>query len=82
MSGGIARRVKAPKPAPEPAPEPEAEPPADDLDAGDVRDAEPQVSPERHLEPPGALDDPEEHFVADDHATPGTTTDRAPDTDD
>ena len=33
-------------------------------------------------EPLGVLDDPEEHFVADDNVTPGTTTDRAPDTDD
>ena len=95
MSGGIAHRVKAPKPArePEPAPEPESEPEpapeppanadADDLNA-EAPDAEdvPVPRPEPELEPPGAFDDPEEHFVADDIATPGTTTDRAPDTDD
>src|SRR6478609_10226028 len=59
MSGGIAHRVKAPKPArePEPAPEPEPEPPVEDLDAEDV----PVPRPEPELEPPGAFDDPEEH---------------------
>jgi hypothetical protein len=82
MSGGIARRPKAPKPALEPEPEPEIEP-------------EPEVEPEPEPEPevddvpldedePPTPDqvaapvdhaDPEEHFVADDDATPGATGD-------
>jgi hypothetical protein len=104
MSGGITRRVKAPKPAPEPDPasEPEPEPQdedldaedldaedldaedldAEDLDAEDVPDFLPPAQSEREPESPGVLDDPEEHFLTDDNATPGTTTDRAPDTDD
>jgi hypothetical protein len=78
MSGGIARRPRAPKPAaePEPEPEPELEPEAD---------AEAAVEPEAVAEQapdPDAADDPEEHFVADDDGTPGTTTDRARHTDD
>ena len=48
----------------------------------DVPDFPPPAQSEREPEPPGALDDPEEHFLTDDNATPGATTDRAPDTDD
>ena len=115
MSGGIARRVRAPKPAPEPEPgagartgararrpspspstsprlEPEPEPSrrepgragdldADDLDAGPQARAEPTAPLPRM-----SFGDPEDHFVvddtADDQATPGATTDRAPNRDD
>jgi hypothetical protein len=83
MSGGITHRVKAPKPEPEPEPEPRNEDPGpEDVDSEDDPDSGPQARPEPEPEPLGVLDDPEEHFVADDNVTPGTTTDRASDTDD
>lgn len=75
MTGGVARRPRKPKPVPipesepEPAPQPEGEP-----------------EPEAELEPvedaadgeiPAMVDhvDPEEHFAADQDATPGSTGD-------
>ena len=85
------RRSLNQRPEPEPEPQDEdldAEDPdaedrdAEDLDAEDVPDFPPPAQSEREPEPPGALDDPEEHFLTDDNATSGTTTDRAPDTDD
>jgi Family of unknown function (DUF6350) len=87
MSGGIARRPARAPAAPEPTP-----PPPDDVEPEPApeRDADPMLEPEPDPEalaespadpPAGDLDDPEEHFVADNDGTPGATTDRAPDTD-
>ncbi len=72
MSGGLARRPKRPKPTPEPEPEPELEPePEPDVDEeAPVEQAAP-VKEGAHL----GEDDPEDHFVADDDATPGATRD-------
>jgi hypothetical protein len=76
MSGGIARRPKAPKPVPEPKPVPQPEP-----------EPEPEVDeePRDEDEPPAPVEaaapvddeDPEEHFVADDDTTPGATGDES-----
>jgi hypothetical protein len=66
MSGGIARRPKAPKPVPEPEPEPEVdEAPLDEDELPAPVEAAAPVDDE----------DPEEHFVADDDTTPGATGD-------
>lgn len=91
MSGGIARRP-ARKPAPVPAAEVDdgdreiQEPPAGESEAEFEPAFEPEPGPDRDVElpvdmPTGAIDDPEDHFVADDDAAPGKTTDRAPDAD-
>jgi hypothetical protein len=90
MSGGVARRVKAPTPAPEPEadaePEPEPEPdseaePEPDVpisDAGDLEvdelDADLDAGPQAPGEPRDVFGDPEEHFVADSDATPDAST--------
>jgi hypothetical protein len=77
MSGGIARRPKAPKPAPEP----EAEADVSEPDAQAEADVEPEpdlesevrAEPGAEIEPqpePSKVDDPEEHFVVDDDAEP------------
>jgi Family of unknown function (DUF6350) len=90
-----AASVPEPEPAPEAGPEPaaDAEPEAGPEPAAD---AEPEPGPEPAADPepeaevgavsapvPRAepLDDPEEHFTVDDDATPGVTTDRAPEPD-
>jgi hypothetical protein len=90
MSGGIARRPRAPKPVAEPDAEPVAEPDAepaaepatesvvepeaDEEIEADVREEpepEPEVEPEPVIAPEeSGADDPEEHFVVDDDATP------------
>jgi hypothetical protein len=57
---------------PDPEPAQESDRPAEDVDA----------EPKAAREPLGVLDDPEEHFFTDDSATPGTSPDRARDTDD
>jgi hypothetical protein len=90
MTGGIARRPKAPK-APK-TPEPAAE---TDVDFEPDLEAEPEAEPavgepepeaaEPEPRPDSAaleLEDPEEHFAVDDDATPGAAPDRAPGTDD
>jgi hypothetical protein len=56
-------------------PEPVAEPEPQAL-------ADPNTQPPAPREPLGVLDDPEEHFFTDDSATPGTSPDRARETDD
>jgi Family of unknown function (DUF6350) len=75
MSGGIARR-RRPKPAPEPVaePEPEVEP---ELEVEPEPEVEPQRIEEAAIDEGVPLDehDPEDHFVADDDATPGATGD-------
>ncbi len=83
MTGGIARRPK-PVPEPEPAPEPEPE-----LEDEDELEPEPELEDEAVVgvdEDGGVVeslvatadpeDDPEEHFVTDDDATPDTTGDQ------
>ena len=85
MSGGIARRPKRAKPVVEPEAEPEMvedEPEADDDDPEvDVEvpevDVELPVDPELPAEAkyPDDPGDPEDHFVADDDATPRVTGD-------
>jgi Family of unknown function (DUF6350) len=92
MSGGIARRPKAPKPVPQPEPPPEPEPgvdeedlldeqaPVDDEAPVDADDAAVQYDEEDWAAenagaPAEELHDPEDHFVADDDATPGVTRD-------
>jgi hypothetical protein len=75
MSGGIARWPKRPKPAPEPEPEIEPEPvaepdPDDELLGEDAPSEETPVEDDLAVAPLDP-DDPEEHFVADDDATPG-----------
>jgi hypothetical protein len=79
MSGGIARRPKAPKPA-TPAPEVEAEPepeverePEPEVDDVPLDEGEPPTQDQ--VAAPVDHGDPEEHFVADDDATPGATGD-------
>jgi hypothetical protein len=77
MSGGVARRPKA-KPAkakpsestPEPEPELELEPDVDDVPIDEDEPPTPDqvAAPVEHV-------DPEEHFVADDDATPRVTGD-------
>jgi hypothetical protein len=75
MSGGIARRPKPAKPVAGPEVEPEMV--DDEPEAGVVHD-EPEVDVEMAAVPEvpasdeylGDADDPEEHFVADDDATP------------
>jgi hypothetical protein len=82
MSGGIARRPKRAKPVVEPEAEPEMvqdEPEADDEPEVDVD--EPEVDVEMPVDPvlPAEAkyrddpEDPEDHFVADDDATPRVT---------
>jgi len=68
MSGGIARRPKAPKPVPEPEPEPEPEVDEAPLDEDELPAPVEAAAPVDH-------EDPEEHFVADDDTTPGATGD-------
>jgi Family of unknown function (DUF6350) len=92
MSGGIARRPKAPKPVPQPEPPPEHEPGVDEedlldeqapvdreepVDADDAADQfdEEDWAAENAGAPAEELHDPEDHFVADDDATPGVTRD-------
>ena len=58
------------EPAFEPEPEPEAS------------DENPDAHAHAPREPLGVLDDPEEHFFTDDSATPGTSPDRARESDD
>ena len=65
MSGGIARRPKAPKPAAEPEPEADTEQESDV-----VAEPDPEVEPEPETAK-DTVDDPEEHFVADDDSTSG-----------
>ena len=79
MSGGIARRPKRAKPIPEPEPEPEM---AEDEPEDDVALAEDEseydVAMPADPQPPAEEEypeDPEDHFVADDDATPGATRD-------
>jgi len=79
MSGGIARRPKRAKPIPEPEPEPEM---AEDEPEDDVALAEDEseydVGMPADPQPPAEEEypeDPEDHFVADDDATPGATRD-------
>ncbi|MDT5015540.1 MAG: hypothetical protein QOD39_1700, partial [Mycobacterium sp.] len=81
MSGGIARR-----PAPKPAAVPATEEPESEPEVAEAERDEPEAEPELEAESDGApevdgevppdaaahrLDDPEEHFVADDDAAPG-----------
>ncbi|OBG18406.1 hypothetical protein A5765_04685 [Mycolicibacterium celeriflavum] len=88
MTGGITRRPRAPKTvAAEPDVEPEPEPEPDVVAGEPVEPSEPaetdvpaeaELDPEPEPEPPAAgppdpLDDPEEHFVADDDGGPGGT---------
>ena len=88
MSGGIARRPKRAKPVPEPAPEMvEDEPELEPEMAEDEPEAEPEMvedEPEGDavvpVDPGPPMDeeypeDPEDHFVADDDATPRATRD-------
>jgi Family of unknown function (DUF6350) len=83
MSGGIAPRPKrarpvaAPAPEPEPEPEPEPDQAEGEAEAGDdepedeVAASVDRGSPAQEEHP----EDPEDHFVADDDATPGATGD-------
>jgi hypothetical protein len=73
MSGGIVRRVRRPEPAPAPEPEPEPEVVEEDSPAPVEPAPEPRVDDD--LDYP---EDPEDHFVADDDATPGETPDEPP----
>ncbi|MBY0291177.1 MAG: hypothetical protein K2X52_29170 [Mycobacteriaceae bacterium] len=73
----------------EPAFEPEAETAIEDLEAqaaDEPFDEPPAAAPRRRGEHRDVFGDPEDHFVVDDvpddEATPGVTTDRAPDRDD
>jgi hypothetical protein len=70
MSGGIARRPKRAKPVAALEPEPEPEPV--DPEPEPEPDPEPEPVDEPEEEYP---EDPEDHFVADDDATPGATGD-------
>ncbi|MDT5209033.1 MAG: hypothetical protein QOF67_1448, partial [Mycobacterium sp.] len=81
MSGGIARRPRRPKPVAAPEVEPEMVDDEPEPEAGDDEaeaDVEAVVDPEpptEHEHPEDAdgledLEDPEEHFVADNDATP------------
>jgi hypothetical protein len=83
MSGGIARRPRRAKPVVEPEPEPEMVedgPEADD-DEPEVDVDEPEVEVGLPVDPvlpaeakyPDDPEDPEDHFVADDDATPRVT---------
>ena len=101
MSGGVARRPRAPKPvaaegepqvepeAVEPeADEPEADEPEAEADEPSADEPAPEPAPDAELEDAGVdaadaprtdpapaddpLDDPEDHFVADDDGAPGT----------
>ncbi len=72
-----------PDSAPDSAAEPEPEVPISDGDLGvDGPDADLDARPHAPVEPRDVFGDPEEHFVADNDATPDVTTDRARDTDD
>jgi hypothetical protein len=73
MSGGIARRPRVPKLAPEPEPEPEPAPVPEVDEEEPLDEEEPQV--QQAAPAPVDVGDPEEHFVADDDATPGATRD-------
>jgi hypothetical protein len=87
MSGGIARRPKRAKPVAEPEPEtePKPEPVQPETEAeiepgDDESDDEPEDEVATSTDPgsPAQEDhpeDPEDHFVADDDATPGATGD-------
>ncbi|HEX2283878.1 MAG TPA: DUF6350 family protein, partial [Mycobacterium sp.] len=82
MTGGITRRPRKPKPTPAAEPEPEVdEAPADEapVDEAPVEDDVPVAEA-----PPDddTAHDPEEHFVADDDATPGATRERSSGSDD
>jgi len=77
----------------EPAFEPEPESADDGLDprvSDDLYAEPPDAAPRARREPRDVFGDPEDHFVVDDvlddgpddQATPGTTTDRAPNRDD
>jgi hypothetical protein len=84
MSGGIARRPKAPKAKrkPEPEPEPDEPEPEPDEPEPEADEAEPD---EPEFEEPAAAqagDDPEEHFATDDDGAPTPTADRTPEGDD
>jgi uncharacterized protein DUF6350 len=70
MSGGIARRPKRAKPVAAPEPEPELEPVDPEPDPEPEPEPEPVDEPEQEYP-----EDPEDHFVADDDATPGATGD-------
>jgi hypothetical protein len=86
MSGGIARRPRRPKaPEPELAPESEADAEDEIDDAVEEPEPEIEPEPQPEPEPLGSrtevrrprdpadvpdIDDPEEHFVVDDDATP------------
>jgi hypothetical protein len=79
MSGGIARRPKKVKPVPEPervenvADEPE---PVEEFDEPEDDVVEPvRIAVPADDDYPAHLDDPEDHFVADDDATPRETGD-------
>jgi hypothetical protein len=80
MSGGIVRRPRVRKPAPEPEIEPEIDE-DEQFEEFDEFDDEEPVGAEPADERPGpdSFDevDPEDHFVADDDAAPGTTGDEA-----
>lgn len=84
MSGGISRRPKRTKPAPEPElveDEPEDEDHAEVFEDESVDVAEDDIEmpdddgppPSREYDHPEDPGDPEDHFVADDDAAPGTT---------
>jgi hypothetical protein len=83
MAGGIARRPRrAPVLAAEPEPEPQPEP---EVEAEPKPEVLAPAEPEEDRDPPAApdvaIDDPEEHFVVDDDAASGATTDRPADGD-
>jgi hypothetical protein len=79
MSGGIARRPRRAKPVVEPEAEPEMV--EDEPEAEPEMVEEPEVDVEMPVDPvlpaeakyPGDPEDPEDHFVADDDATPRVT---------
>jgi Family of unknown function (DUF6350) len=74
MSGGLARRPRAPKLAPEPEakPVPAPEPDVDEEEPLDDEEPQAREAAAARVE----VGDPEEHFVADDDATPGATGDK------
>jgi hypothetical protein len=81
MSGGIAQRPKRAKPVPEPEPGPEPEPepePEREMVEDEPEDEMVEDEPEDDVAMPAAdeyPEDPEEHFLADDDATPSATRD-------
>lgn len=76
MTGGIARRPRAPKPVAAPEPEPEPEEPEPEAVEPEPEpepvEPEPVDEPASEPAPNGVVEDPEEHFMVDDDGPSGT----------